>query len=229
MRGSPSPGAASVAHPTAAAVDAVRLAVFAAALLPLARLFWLGFNDGLGANPVEFVTRSTGTWTLVMLCLTLSVTPLRRLLGWAWLLRLRRMLGLYAFFYGCLHFATYIWLDQWFDVPAMLADIVKRPFITAGFAAFVLMLPLAATSTKAMMRRLGRRWQTLHRLVYAVACLGVLHYAWHKGGKNDLSEPLVYAVVVAVLLGARLLLRGRASGRGQSVVGRVSSGAREDG
>lgn len=212
MPGSPLQRAASFADPSAAAVNAVRAAVFIAALLPLARLVWLGLNDGLSANPIEFVTRSTGTWTLVMLCLTLAVTPLRRLLGWSWLLRLRRMLGLYAFFYGCLHFTTYIWLDQWFDVPAMAADIVKRPFITAGFTAFVLMLPLALTSTKAAMRRLGRRWQRLHRLVYAVACLGVLHYWWHKAGKNDLAEPLIYAAVVAVLLGLRWWWRRARSG-----------------
>ncbi|MBN9427770.1 MAG: protein-methionine-sulfoxide reductase heme-binding subunit MsrQ [Burkholderiales bacterium] len=212
MPGSSLQRAASFADPPAAAVNAARAAAFIAALLPLARLVWLGFTDGLSANPIEFVTRSTGTWTLVMLCLTLAVTPLRRLLGWSWLLRLRRMLGLYAFFYGCLHFTTYIWLDQWFDVPAMAADIVKRPFITAGFTAFVLMLPLALTSTKAAMRRLGRRWQRLHRLVYAVACLGVLHYWWHKAGKNDLAEPLIYAAVVAVLLGLRWWWRRARSG-----------------
>lgn len=199
------PAASSLAQPSRRAVAVVRALVFAAALLPLLRLVALGQADALSANPVEFVTRSTGTWTLVMLCLTLSVTPLRRLLGWPWLLRLRRMLGLYAFFYGALHFTTWLWLDQWFDLSSMIADVVERPFVTVGFTAFVLMLPLAATSTQSMMRRLGRRWQELHRLVYAIAVLGVLHFWWHKAGKNDLAEPMVYAAVVAVLLGFRAL------------------------
>ena len=178
--------------------------VFAAGLVPLLRLVALGYADALGANPVEFVTRSTGTWTLVMLCITLSVTPLRRLLDWPWLLRLRRMLGLYAFFYATLHFTTWVWLDQWFEPWSMLMDIIERPFITVGFTAFVLMLPLAATSTKSMMRRLGSRWQELHRLVYAIAVLAVLHFWWHKAGKNDLAEPMIYAAVVALLLGFRV-------------------------
>jgi sulfoxide reductase heme-binding subunit YedZ len=178
--------------------------VFAAGLLPLLRLVVLGYADALGANPVEFVTRSTGTWTLVMLCITLSVTPLRRLLDWPWLLRLRRMLGLYAFFYATLHFTTWVWLDQWFEPWSMVMDIIERPFITVGFTAFVLMLPLAATSTKSMMRRLGSRWQELHRLVYAIAVLAVLHFWWHKAGKNDFAEPMVYAAVVALLLGFRV-------------------------
>ena len=169
----------------------------------------LGVADNLGANPVEFVTRSTGTWTLVMLCVTLTITPLRRITGWNALIRLRRMLGLFAFFYGCLHFTTYIWLDQFFDWLAIVADVIKRPFITAGFAAFLLMTPLAATSTNAMVRRLGRRWSELHRLVYAVAMLGVLHFWWHKSAKNDLGEPLVYAAVVALLLGWRVWARLR--------------------
>src|SRR5690606_20083930 len=132
------------------------------------------------------------------------VTPLRRLLGWPWLLRLRRMLGLYAFFYATLHFTTWVGRDQWFEPWSMVMDIVERPFITVGFTAFVLMLPLAATSTKAMMRRLGSRWQELHRLVYAIAVLAVLHFWWHKAGKNDFAEPMVYAVVVALLLGLRV-------------------------
>ncbi len=182
---------------------AIRATVFALALLPLARLFALGWFDALSANPVEFVQRSTGTWTLVMLCLTLSITPLRRLLGWNALIRLRRMLGLFAFFYACLHFTTYIWLDQWFDWMSIVEDIAERPFITVGFAAFLLMVPLALTSTQAMIRRLGRHWQELHRLVYAIAMLGVLHFWWHKAGKNDLAEPLIYALIVGGLLGLR--------------------------
>lgn len=185
--------------------------VFVACLVPLARLFWLGSGDGLGTNPVEFVTRSTGTWTLVMLCATLAVTPLRRITGWNALARWRRMLGLFAFFYGVLHATTWVWFDQWFDVSAMLSDLWRRPFIAAGFAAFVLMVPLALTSTQAAMRRLGRRWQRLHRLVYATAILGVLHFWWHKAGKNDLAEPALYAAIVAVLLAWRLVARWRAA------------------
>lgn len=188
--------------------------MFVAALLPLARLFVLGWLDDLTANPVEFVQRSTGTWALVMLCTTLSITPLRRLTGWNALVRLRRMLGLFTFFYACLHLTTYVWLDQWFDWMAIVEDIAERPFITVGFTAFVLMVPLALTSTNAMMRRLGRRWQELHRLVYAIAVLAVLHFWWHKAGKNDFAEPLFYALIVGGLLALRVtwqLSRPRAS------------------
>ncbi len=176
--------------------------LFVLCLVPLARLVALGLAGGLGANPIEFVTHSTGTWTLVGLLATLSITPLRRLTGRAALLRYRRMLGLFAFFYACLHFVTYVWLDQFFDLQAMLRDVVKRPFITVGFAAFVLLIPLAATSTHAMMRRLGRRWQQLHRLIYAIALFGVLHYLWLV--KKDVTQPLIYGSVLALLLLVRL-------------------------
>lgn len=179
-----------------------RVWLFGLCLLPLLRLIVLGATGGLGANPIEFITRATGTWTLVGLLATLSVTPLRRLTGYAPLLRYRRMLGLFAFFYACLHFVTYLWLDQFFDPSAILRDIAKRPFITVGFAAFVLLIPLALTSTHAMMRRLGRRWQQLHRLVYAIAIFGVLHYVWLV--KKDLTQPLIYAGVLALLLVMRL-------------------------
>jgi sulfoxide reductase heme-binding subunit YedZ len=132
--------------------------------------------------------------------------PLRRLTGWAWLVRLRRMAGLFCFFYVLLHFITYIWLDQWFDLSAIAKDIAERPYITAGFAAFVLLIPLAATSTTAMVKRLGgRNWQDLHRLVYLVAGLAILHYWWHKAGKNDFGQVMIYAVIVAVLLSARIV------------------------
>ena len=171
-------------------------------VLPLLRLLALGVSGGLGANPIEFITRSTGTWTLVGLLVTLSITPLRRLTGRADLVRFRRMLGLFAFFYACLHFVTYIWLDQFFDAAAIARDIVKRPFITVGFTAFVLLIPLAATSTHAMMHRLGRRWQQLHRLVYAIAILGVVHYLWLV--KKDLTQPLIYGAVLTLLLLMRL-------------------------
>jgi sulfoxide reductase heme-binding subunit YedZ len=178
-----------------------RAALFAACLVPLARLVYLGVNDGLGTNPVETVTRSTGWWTLFLLCATLAVTPLRRFTGWNRLLLLRRMLGLYAFFYATLHFATYVWLDVWFDVAAIAKDILKRPFITVGFTAFLLLIPLAATSTAAMQRRLGRNWSRLHRVVYVVALLGVLHYWWLV--KRDLTEPILFASLLVLLLGAR--------------------------
>jgi sulfoxide reductase heme-binding subunit YedZ len=177
----------------------IKAALFAASLLPLARLGWLATHRGLGANPIEYITHSTGWWTLTFLMITLAVTPLRRLTGAAWLLRLRRMLGLFAFFYACLHFTTYIWLDQFFDPASIVKDIAKRPFITIGFAAFLLLIPLAATSTNARVRRLGaRRWQQLHRLVYVIASLGVLHFWWLV--KKDVREPLVFALVLCVLL-----------------------------
>lgn len=186
--------------------------VFLAGLFPLARLVALGFTGGLGANPVEFVTRSTGLWTLVILCVTLAVTPLRRIAGLNALLRLRRMIGLFAFFYAALHFTTYFWFDKWFDVAAILRDVVKRPFITVGFAAFVLLIPLALTSPRAMVRRLGRHWQRLHRLIYAIALLAILHFWWMRAGKHDLALPKLYGAIVLVLLGwrvARALLGSR--------------------
>ena len=182
----------------------MRLAVFLASLLPLARLLWLGMNDGLTANPVEFVTRSTGTWALVFLCLSLSMTPLRRLTGLVHWIKFRRMLGLYSFFYAVLHFTLWLWVDHMFDLSAMWQDALERPFIAAGFTAFVLLIPLAATSTKGMMRLLGHRWVQLHRLVYLIAIAAILHYWWHKAGKNDFGTVSIYAGVVAGLLGARL-------------------------
>lgn len=189
---------------------ALRLTVFFASLLPLIRLVWLGFNDGLTANPLEFVTRSTGTWALVFLCLSLSMTPLRRFTGKPQWMKLRRMLGLYCFFYAALHFSLWFWIDHGFDLAAMWTDVLKRPFIAAGFTAFVLLVPLAATSTKGMMRRLGVNWVRLHRLVYLIAIAAILHYWWHKAGKNDFATVSIYAAVVAGLLGLRLWWAGKA-------------------
>ena len=184
----------------------LRAALFVTALLPLARLFYLGAAGGLGANPVEMVIRSLGTWTLMALVVTLSITPLRLATGWAWPMRLRRMFGLFTFFYAVLHLAAYLWLDQWFDLAAIWKDVLKRPYVTAGFAAMLLLVPLAATSSNGWVRRLGgRNWQRLHRLVYAVAALAVLHFWWQKAAKNDVGEPFVYAVVIALLLGVRVL------------------------
>jgi sulfoxide reductase heme-binding subunit YedZ len=179
--------------------------VFLACLIPLARLGWKAFNSALGANPIQVITWSTGTWTLVFLMLTLSITPVRKLTKQYWLIQYRRMLGLFAFFYGCLHFTTYIWLDQFFDLRSIAKDVVKRPFITVGFTAFVLMIPLALTSTQASIRRLGKRWQMLHRLIYVTAIAGVIHYIWLV--KKDLRKPLIYAAILSILLLYRVVVR----------------------
>lgn len=173
-------------------------AIFLACLIPLARLGWKAFSGGLGANPIQVITFSTGTWTLLFLLITLSVTPLRKLSKLYWLIQYRRMLGLFAFFYGCLHFLTYIWLDQFFDLHSVYKDIYKRPFITVGFTAFVLMIPLAATSTKWAIRKMGKRWQMLHRLIYVSAIAGVIHYIWLV--KKDIRVPVEYASILGVLL-----------------------------
>ncbi len=176
-----------------------KLALFAAALIPLGRLGWKALHDGLGANPVEVITHSTGDWTLIFILATLSITPLRQLTRQYWLVGVRRMAGLFAFFYGSLHFLTYIWLDKFFDFHEMFKDIVKRPFITVGFSAFVLMIPLALTSTAGSIRRLGgKNWQRLHRLIYLTAFLGVIHYFWLV--KADKRKPLEYGVVLSILL-----------------------------
>lgn len=183
--------------------------LFVLCLAPLARLVFFGFTDRLGANPIEFVLRSLGTWTLVMLLVTLSITPLRRLTGWNSLIRVRRMLGLFAFFYASLHFLTYAGIDQSFDLNAILRDVVKHPYITVGFACFLLLIPLAVTSTNAMQRRLGgKRWQQLHRLVYVIAIGGVIHYLWLV--KKDITQPVLYGLVLAALLGMRWVWRQRA-------------------
>jgi sulfoxide reductase heme-binding subunit YedZ len=185
--------------------------VFTAGLAPAAWLAWRAATDGLGANPIEAVTLFTGRWTLRFLLITLAVTPLRRLTGWHEAIRLRRMLGLFAFFYATLHFGTYVGLDQFFAWTFILADIAKRPYITVGFSAFVLMIPLALTSTTGWIARLGRRWQTLHRLVYASAVFGVVHFFWKV--KADTRDPFIYASILAGLLGVRLWfwLRARRS------------------
>ena len=177
--------------------------IFLACLAPLGKLVWRGLHASLGANPIETITHSTGDWTLTFLLITLAVTPLRKLTHQYWLINLRRMFGLYAFFYGCLHLMTYVWLDKFFDVHEMLADIAKRRFITAGLTAFTLMIPLALTSTKWSIRKLGgKRWQALHRLIYFSAAAGVIHYTWLV--KADKKKPLEYAVVLSVLIAYRL-------------------------
>jgi sulfoxide reductase heme-binding subunit YedZ len=200
-------------------VRTLKVLAFAACLAPLGVLVWKGFHQDLGANPVEVITRSTGKWTLIFLLITLSVTPLRKLARLAWLIRFRRMLGLFAFFYGCLHLTTYIWLDKFFDVHAMLHDIYKRRFITAGMTAWSLMLPLALTSTTGWIRRLGgKRWQKLHRLIYFSAAAGVVHFIWLV--KADLRRPLTYGAILAALLAYRAVawLIVRAKSRTQTPV-----------
>jgi methionine sulfoxide reductase heme-binding subunit len=182
-----------------------KTAIFLAALIPLARLIWKATHDGLGANPIEVITHSTGDWTLILVLTTLSITPLRRITHQYWLIGVRRMIGLFAFFYGTLHFLTYIWLDKFFDVHEMLKDIAKRLFITVGFSAFVLMIPLALTSTAWSIRRLGgKNWQRLHRLIYLTGILGVIHYTWLV--KADLRKPIEYGIVLSILLAYRVAI-----------------------
>jgi len=183
-------------------------ALFVLALVPLAILIHRGVNNDLGANPVETINRFTGEWVLRFLLITLAVTPLRRLFGWNGLLRYRRMLGLFAFFYVCLHFLSYVWLDQYFVFPDIVKDVAKRPYITVGFACFLMLIPLAATSTNGMVRRLGaRRWQRLHQLVYLIGIGGIVHFLWLV--KSDITQPVIYGALLALLLGFRVWDRAR--------------------
>lgn len=182
--------------------------VFGLCLLPFAWLFHGAWTDSLGANPAEALIRATGDWTLRFLCITLAVTPLRQWTGQAALARFRRMLGLFAFFYVVLHFLGYAWLDMSFELQAIVKDIPKRPFALVGFTAFLLMLPLAATSFNRAVKSLGaKRWQLLHKAVYAIVLLGLLHFFWMRAAKNNFAEVAVYAVVIAVLLGWRVRQR----------------------
>ena len=190
--------------PSSKQIVALKVAVFVVCLVPLAQLGWGLYNDTLGANPIEFVIRSLGRWALKFLLITLCITPLRKFTGFGWLMRFRRMLGLYAFFYAVIHWSVYLGRDQSLDWIAIAKDIIKRPFITIGMAAFTILLLLAITSTNGMMRRMGfERWQTLHRGVYAAAMLAVLHFWWLV--KLDITWPLIYTAMLAVLLGVRLL------------------------
>lgn len=192
-------------NPTPKQFKAIKASLFVMALLPFARLVLFAFIDRLGANPIEFITRNTGDWTLYFLCITLAVTPLRRLTQWNWLIKLRRMLGLFVFFYVLLHFTTFLWFDHFFDVDEMLKDVIKRPFITVGFSAFLLLIPLALTSTNGMVKRLGgKRWQWLHRTIYVIAPLGILHFWWMKAGKHDFAQPILFGILVAALLLSRV-------------------------
>jgi len=184
----------------------IKPTLFILALVPFAGLLWDAYTDALGAEPIELITHRTGDWILRFLLLTLTITPLRRISGWNELVRLRRMLGLFAFFYACLHFLTYFVLDQGLDLTFILEDVIEHKYVFVGFASFLLLIPLAATSTNAMVRRLGgRRWQRLHRLIYLIAIGGVVHFYWLV--KSDIREPLVYASLLAVLLGYRWYYR----------------------
>jgi sulfoxide reductase heme-binding subunit YedZ len=204
-------------------------AVLVGSFSPVIRLAVLGARGELGANPIATALNQLGLVALTFLVASLACTPLKAFLGWTWPIRIRRMLGLYAFFYASLHFLTYVGLDQVFDVGAILADIAKRKFITVGFAAFVLLIPLAVTSTDAMVRKLGyRRWKLLHRLVYGAAILGVVHFIWRV--KKDVSQPLTYAAILAALLAARPVdflfkrLKERGSGRVPAGIPRRETG-----
>ena len=185
-------------------ITSIKYFVFALALIPLVRLLVLGYLGDLTANPVEFITRSTGTCTITFLCITLSMSPMRWTTGWSGWIQLRRMLGLFTFFYAFLHFAIWYWLDHNLDAKAMIDDVIERPFITVGFLGFVCMSLLAISSNQMAMRWLGRKWSLLHRLIYLIAVLGVLHYLWHKAGKNDFEVVYIYAGIIFLLLVIRV-------------------------
>jgi methionine sulfoxide reductase heme-binding subunit len=194
----------ALAHPAAKAV------LFVACLIPFAYLTWAAFTNHLGANPAEALSRGTGDWTLRFLCFTLAVTPLKDITRVGQVLRFRRMLGLFTFFYATLHLLAYAWFDMGFDLGDIVKDIPKRPFILAGFTAFVLMIPLAATSFNRAVRALGaRRWQALHRLIYAVAVIALVHFWWMRAGKHNFTEPLIYITIIAILLGWRIFKLAR--------------------
>jgi sulfoxide reductase heme-binding subunit YedZ len=191
-------------NPTPPQYKGIKAAIFIASLIPFVRMVYLSVMGSL-PDPLAFITHSSGDWALYFLVITLCVTPVRRLLKWNWLVRLRRMVGLYAFFYAFIHFTAFLWFDHWFDVAAMWKDVLKRPFITVGFIAFVLLIPLAVTSNNAMIRKLGGKlWQRIHRLIYVIAPLAILHYWWMKAAKNNIGQPLIFGVIVAVLLGVRV-------------------------
>jgi sulfoxide reductase heme-binding subunit YedZ len=186
----------------------IKALLWIACLAPALYLVYLFRTDGLGTNPIEKITHETGDWTLRLLLVTLSISPLRKITGWAPLIKVRRLIGLFAFFYGVLHLFTYLWLDQFFDWPEIVKDVGKRPFIFAGMAAFLMMVPLAATSTAWAIRKMGgKNWQRLHRLVYLSGVAGVVHYWWLV--KSDISEPLQYAIWLGGVLALRLILWGR--------------------
>jgi sulfoxide reductase heme-binding subunit YedZ len=189
-------------NPTKKQIYWIKVFLFLSCLVPLSHLVWLGIQDNLSANPIEFIERSTGFWSLFILLATLTLTPIRLLTGKAWQIQTRRMLGLFMFFYVCLHIITYIWLDFAFDWLAITKDISKHPRILVGFAAFILSIPLAITSTNGMMKRLGFRWKQLHQTIYIIAILAVVHFWWLV--KKDIREPLLYACILTILFGIRI-------------------------
>lgn len=183
-------------------IAAFKAMLFLLCLIPLLRLVWLAINDDLSANPIEFIERSTGFWSLFILLATLSLSPIRLITGRAWQLQFRRMLGLFMFFYACLHITSYLWLDYSFNWEDIIKDIIKHPYVLVGAAAFILTVPLAITSSNFMIKLLRERWKQLHKLVYLIAILGVLHFLWLV--KKDIREPLFYMAVLALILGVRL-------------------------
>ena len=189
-------------------INLVKVVIWLLALIPLARLIWLGVHEDLGANPVEFVERSTGLWALIILLVTLSLTPVRLITRQVWAIQLRRLTGLFMFFYACLHITTYVWLDFGFVWADIVKDVAKHPRILVGFTAFILVIPLAATSNSYMIKRLKTNWKKLHQAVYLIAILGVVHFWWLV--KKDITEPLYYAIVLATLLGIRIYFKQQA-------------------
>lgn len=186
-------------------IIAVKCIIWLLALIPVVRLVWLGFSNGLGANPVEFIEHSTGTWALVFLLVSLSMTPIRLLTGQVWQIQVRRLLGLWMFFYACLHIITYVWLDFNFLFDEMIKDVLEHPRILVGFAAFVLTIPLAVTSNNYMMKKLKAKWKTLHKTVYLIAILAVVHFLLLV--KKDLTEPFYYTAVLLLLFGIRIYFK----------------------
>lgn len=201
----------------------IKAFLFLICLIPLIRLFWLGFQDDLSANPVEFVERSTGYWALFILMGTLALTPIKLLTGVLWPIQLRRMLGLFMFFYACLHITAYLWLDYSFMWAEISKDIIKHPYVLVGFSAFIFTIPLAVTSNNAMIRRLKMRWKKLHQLVYLIAILGVVHFWWLV--KKDIREPLLFAIILLILLGIRLYYKQLAKKNSQSEIAKSGNSA----
>ena len=187
-------------------INLAKRIVFVLGLIPLLRLFILGYLDDLTANPIEFITRSTGTWTITFLCMTLAMSPLQWITGFSQWVQLRKTLGLFTFFYGFLHFTIWYWLDHDFNFTAMISDVIKRPFITMGFIALLIMSLLAITSNQAAMRLLGGKWKILHRFIYLIAILAVIHYFWHKEGKRDFLVVYIYTGIILSLLFIRIPL-----------------------
>lgn len=207
-------------------IKKIKAVLFLICLIPLMRLFWLGFHDDLSANPIEFVERSTGYWTLSILLATLALTPIKLLSGVLWPIQLRRMLGLFMFFYACLHITAYLWLDYSFMWDEISKDIIKHPYVLVGFSAFIFTIPLAATSNNAMIRRLKMRWKKLHQLVYLIAILGVVHFWWLV--KKDIREPLLFAIILLILLSLRLYYKRLAIKNSKPGMAKSGSAARAE-